>query len=195
MKTALLLVSVLWIAAFNVEAQELKKPVELGPYCSLKEKLASAPLDDTWSVQDGSDRIVVDKSGRTLYLLKDHNVVRKYKVSLGFTPEGVKMREGDGKTPEGVYEIEFKNPNSVYNLSLRVSYPNIDDIIFARKHGFKAGGDIMIHGFPEDAVERVQAILTHGNGDWTQGCIAVTDEEIEEIYAATPKETTIEICP
>lgn len=126
-------------------------------------------------------------------LVFEHQMLLKsYTIALGSNPVGKKEVEGDGKTPEGFYLIEDKNPNSDYHLNLGVSYPNEDDKANAERLGKKPGGDIKIHG------------LKNGWGfvgkfhhffDWTEGCIAVTNAEIEEIFAATHPHTPIEIYP
>lgn len=130
--------------------------------------------------------IVVDKSDRMLYLMHNDEVLKDYKMHLGFTPVGHKQFEGDGKTPEGTYYISQKNPRSQYHLSLRISYPNPQDRAFAKAAGKAPGGDIMIHGGPP------RPVPVH---DWTAGCIAVTDKQIEQIYAMVKPGTPIFIRP
>lgn len=136
------------------------------------------------------DRIVVLKSERKMQLFSGSTVVREYRVALGFQPVGAKEMEGDGKTPEGLYSIDYRNPKSQFHLSLHVSYPNPEQVSRAKKQGISPGGMIMIHG------------LRNGTGflgrfhwlvDWTTGCIAVTNEEIEEIWRVVPDRTPIEI--
>jgi len=135
-----------------------------------------------------ADHIVVNKSKRELLLLHDGRVIRRYAAGLGQSPVGPKEREGDGKTPEGSYTISGRNPASAYHLSLRISYPNAADIERARAAGVDPGGDIMIHGLPNGEGK------THGRmTDWTLGCIAVTNEEIEEIWRLVPDGTPIQI--
>ncbi|MTH76748.1 L,D-transpeptidase family protein [Paracoccus aestuariivivens] len=121
-------------------------------------------------------QVVVKKSERKLYLISGRSVLKGYEIDLGNQPLGHKQYEGDGKTPEGVYFIDRKNPRSRYHLSLGISYPSTEDVARAAMMGLRPGGDIMIHGLgPEGrAINRP---------DWTAGCIAVTDEEIEEIFA------------
>ena len=132
-------------------------------------------------------QIQVFKRKRKMFLFIGDDVVRKYRISLGNRPIGTKRFEGDGKTPEGLYHITHHNPRSAYHLSLGVSYPNDQDRAFAEERGRKPGGDIMIHG---------QGRKYRGRrDDWTAGCIAVTDAEIEEIYAMVPNGTPIFIFP
>lgn len=127
--------------------------------------------------------IVVYKDERKMYLMNDKRVLRKYDFDLGFAPEGDKKIEGDGKTPEGTYYISYLNPASRFHLSLKISYPNADDVAEARALGKSPGGDIFIHG--QGGIGRV--------GDWTWGCISVTNDEIEEIYSMVRVGTPISI--
>lgn len=131
-------------------------------------------------------KIEVHKSSRKMYLLNGKTVLKSYKIKLGGNPIGPKQFEGDGKTPEGAYYITHKNPNSSYHLSLGISYPDTSDVAFARAHGKPTGGDIFVHGGPNKAGQ---------SGDWTAGCIAVTDQQIEEIYAMVRPGTPIFIFP
>ena len=136
--------------------------------------------------------MVVNKSRRELLLLSGGNVLRSYRISLGFDPVGHKVKDGDGRTPEGRYAIDRRNPRSAYHLSLRISYPNEADRLRAGELGVDPGGDIMIHGLPNgvDAAER-----GHPERDWTRGCIAVSDAEMEEIWSLVADGTAVEINP
>jgi murein L,D-transpeptidase YafK len=139
-----------------------------------------------------ADRIVVNKSKRKMILLHDGKVIRRYRIGLGQSPVGPKQRQGDSKTPEGLYTISGRNPASDYHRALRISYPNEADIERARQAGENPGGEIMIHGLPNDEAKAAK----HGRvSDWTIGCIAVTDEEIEEIWRLVPDGTPIQINP
>ena len=133
-----------------------------------------------------ADRIVVRKGRREMLLLRGESVLRQYRVALGRNPVGHKERDGDGRTPEGRYVIDRRNPKSRYHLSLRISYPNADDVARARAAGAEPGGDIMIHGLKDGE---------HREGDWTQGCIAVTDQEMDEIWGLVAEGTPIVIEP
>jgi murein L,D-transpeptidase YafK len=139
-----------------------------------------------------ADHIVIIKSARTMTLMDHDKVLKTYRVALGSSPVGAKQKQGDGKTPEGDYVIDSKNTHSQYYLSLHISYPNAQDRNRARKLGVNPGGDIMIHGLPP-----AYAYLgsKHTQWDWTWGCIAVTDEEIEEIWNLVPVGTRVEIRP
>ena len=139
-----------------------------------------------------ADSLVVEKSRRTLTLYNQGAPVRIYFVALGKNPIGHKKSQGDGRTPEGVYHIAGHNPDSKYHLSLMVSYPNEKDAADARARGVTTGGDIMIHGLPDRFADYGPA---HRQWDWTKGCIAVTNAEIEEIWSAIPDGATIQIKP
>ncbi len=139
-----------------------------------------------------ADRVLVEKSARQLTLLQNGKALKKYRVALGGVPVGAKEYEGDQRTPEGVYSIDFHKPDSDYHLALHISYPEQHDIDRAGAEGLSAGSDIMIHGLPNG---RSWPGRFHRRIDWTAGCIAVTDFEIEEIYRAVPDGTPIEIRP
>jgi murein L,D-transpeptidase YafK len=121
-----------------------------------------------------------------MLLIHEDRVLKTYDVALGFAPEGHKEFEGDGKTPEGAYYITHKNPNSNFHLSLGISYPNAADIAFAEAAGKDPGGDIFIHGGPRQPITQ---------RDWTWGCVAVSDKEIEVIYSMVKPGTPIFILP
>jgi len=139
-----------------------------------------------------ADRIVVEKSARRLTLLRDGKTLKTYPMALGREPVGAKEYEGDQRTPEGVYTIDFHKPDSDYHLALHISYPEAHDNERAAAQGLSAGSDIMIHGLPNG---RGWIGRFHRRNDWTAGCIAVADFEIEEIYRAVPDGTPIELRP
>ena len=139
-----------------------------------------------------ADSLVLDKSERRLTLYQRGRQVLVYDVALGKNPVGAKVKRGDGRTPEGLYYLEGRNPESKYHLSLRVSYPNAADRERASRRGVSPGGDIMIHGLPT-AFSSVGAL--HRQQDWTEGCIAVTNEEIEEIWRNVAPRARILILP
>ena len=138
------------------------------------------------------DRILVEKAARKLSIFRDDKKLKSYRVALGRNPIGAKEQEGDMKTPEGLYWIDWRNPESDYHLSLHVSYPSDADNARAAERDVNAGFDIMIHGI-RNGGGWIGAF--HRLHDWTAGCIALTDEEIEELYRATPDWTPIEIKP
>jgi murein L,D-transpeptidase YafK len=131
-------------------------------------------------------QVQVHKADRKMYLFHQDQVLKSYDVALGFAPDGHKEFEGDGKTPEGAYYISHKNPDSNFHLSLRISYPNEADIAFAEAQGKDPGGEIFIHGGPRGKITR---------RDWTWGCIAVSDREIEVIYSMIKPGTPIYLLP
>jgi murein L,D-transpeptidase YafK len=139
-----------------------------------------------------ADRVVVEKSARRLTLMRNGNALKTYRVALGRAPIGAKEYEGDQRTPEGIYSIDFHKPDSDYHLALHVSYPEQRDIDRASAQGLSAGSDIMIHGLPNG---RSWIGRFHRRSDWTAGCVAVADFEIEEIYRAIPDGTSIEFRP
>ena len=135
------------------------------------------------------DFVRVDKSERTLTLYAGGVAVRTYRgIQLGDAPAGPKRFRGDERTPEGRYTIDYGNPRSAYHLSLHVSYPNASDRAFARARGRSPGGDIFIHGQPNGYGARV-------DGDWTDGCIALADSEMDEVWSLVGDGTPIEIAP
>jgi len=138
------------------------------------------------------DRILVEKSARKLSIFRGDEKLKSYRMALGRNPVGPKEQEGDMKTPEGIYKIDSRNPQSDYHLALHVSYPSDEDSARAAERGVNAGFDIMIHGIANGG-GWIGAF--HRLHDWTAGCVALTDEEIEELYRVTPDGTPIEIRP
>jgi len=138
------------------------------------------------------DRVLVVKSERRLYLLRDNEIVKSYRVQLGRSPVGHKVFEGDGRTPEGLYVLDDRNTGSQFYRSIRISYPNPRDVAEASQYGRRAGGLIMIHGQPNYAATGRNGARTW---DWTEGCIALSNAEMDEIWAATTPGTPIEILP
>lgn len=136
------------------------------------------------------ERIVVEKAARRMVLVQNGTVVREYRVALGFSPEGDKAQQGDGRTPEGIFRIDRRNDRSAYHLSLGLDYPQPADRARAAAGGYDPGGDIMIHGQPNALPDG-----TVLRGDWTAGCIAVSNAEMREIWAATDAGTVVEIRP
>lgn len=136
--------------------------------------------------------IVIDKSARRMTLLRNGGVLAAYDIALGRAPRGHKQQDGDGRTPEGTYAIDFKNARSRFHLALRISYPNAADRDSARRRGVSPGGDIMIHGMPNGLGWLARAHLWR---DWTDGCIAVTNRQIDEIWPLVDVGTTVEIRP
>ncbi len=136
------------------------------------------------------DRIEIDKSDRLLTVFRGGEALRSYNVALGFAPEGDKAQQGDGRTPEGTFRIDRRNPNSRFHLSLGIDYPQPDDIARAASAGVSPGGDIFIHGQPNGLGNWVTLAK-----DWTAGCIAVSNAEMEELWRITPVGTEVVISP
>ncbi len=136
------------------------------------------------------DRILIEKSARRLTVFRDGKPLRSYPIALGFASKGDKARQGDGKTPEGLFTINRRNPQSRYHLSLGIDYPRPEDIARARESGVDPGGDIFIHGQPNG----LGNLVTIAN-DWTAGCIALSNRQIEELWRITPIGTPVEIRP
>jgi murein L,D-transpeptidase YafK len=139
-----------------------------------------------------ADRLLVRKSERKLYLLRRGQVLRSYVVRLGLRPEGKKEFEGDFRTPEGRYSLGKRNSHSDYFLSIQVSYPNPDDIVRAHRQGVEPGGAIMIHGLPNSPRKPLDY---YNRMDWTDGCIAVNNSDMVEIWLMTTPGTPIDIQP
>jgi murein L,D-transpeptidase YafK len=135
-----------------------------------------------------ADRVLVLKAERKLLLLHGERVLKTYRISLGEHPVGRKTMEGDGKTPEGKYVLDWHNAQSDFYRSIHISYPNQADVARAAKLGAPPGGDLFIHGQPKDYQGPDKQ-----SGDWTDGCIAVSNAEMDEIWRAVPDGTPIEI--
>jgi murein L,D-transpeptidase YafK len=143
------------------------------------------------------NEVHVYKSERRLHLLSGSHIVRSYDMRLGFDPIGHKVKEGDGKTPEGRYVIDWRNPNSQFYKSLHISYPNATDIAKAKQLGVSPGGDIMIHGSASTKqLKRLPQLMDYlPKDDWTWGCIAVRNVDMDEIWKLVDNGTPIEIYP
>ena len=153
--------------------------------------VSAAPADGTAFVEK-VDRVLVVKTERMLYLLRDDHIVASYRVALGRSPVGPKVFQGDGRTPEGLYRLERRNVGSRFYRSIQISYPSSRDYAEAWKYGNQPGGLVMIHGQAADAGT---SYYGSRNWDWTEGCIAVSNAEMDEIWAATEEGTPIEILP
>ena len=170
------------IEAFGKKIEAFEKKIE-----ALEKKVFD------YAIHKGSaDRILIEKSARRLMLISQGEVLKSYKIALGGDPIGPKERQGDNKTPEGTYVIDGRNKDSRFHLSLHISYPNERDKNRAKELGVSPGGDIMIHGIKNGFSSVGDA---HTEVDWTKGCVAVTDEEIEEISMLAPNGTIVEIRP
>ncbi len=176
------------------ETVALQKKIEaLEQEVKSKENEIASLQKEIFLYQRGpAEKILIEKKERRLTLISNGKALKTYKIALGGNPNGAKERQGDNKTPEGKYFIDSRNADSRYHLSLHISYPNEKDKKRARELGVSPGGDIMIHGI-KNGFEWVGD--NHTKVDWTKGCIAVTDEEIEEIAKLAPNGTAVEIRP
>jgi len=139
-----------------------------------------------------ADKVVVEKGQRKLHLLKDGDVFRSFDIALGVAPVGDKEKEGDQKTPEGKYSLDARNPDSDYFLSIHISYPDATDRTAARRNGEDPGSAIMIHGQPNAPT---YSAAYYRKEDWTNGCIAVSNSDMIDIWLMTPNDIQIEILP
>lgn len=155
--------------------------------------LGAFVLTHTSQAFEQADAVLVKKSERVLYLLREGRVLKQYKIMLGPRPKGPKLMEGDERTPEGHYTLDRKNPNSRFYKSIRVSYPNAFDIERAQKYNVHPGSAIMIHGMKKNWNDKTKKQALKFN--WTDGCIAVTDNDMDEIWEAVEIGTPIEILP
>lgn len=203
--------SIAFSSVENSYASELANSIEDASlstfrYCNQLKKIDSnAPIySNNLPNSVNVTRILVRKDIRKMYLMNQFNILKSYDIALGKFPVGHKHQEGDQKTPEGIYFIEYKTEITHYHKALKISYPNHEDDMYALKNNIKStGGLIMIHGFSDDPIKH--SILageipyfinySHPIYNWTNGCVAVTDEEIDEIYSVISKGTMIEICP
>jgi len=160
--------------------------------CATTLVFGTALADDDDVLPAPADAVLVVKSERKLYLLKAGRVLRAFDVALGLVPTGHKQREGDFRTPEGRYRLESRNVNSDYFLSIQVSYPDEGDRARARAKGVDPGGQIMIHGLPN---EPKFDLRRYEGSDWTDGCIAVSNSDMVDIWLMTRESTPIEIRP
>ena len=175
---------------FETSRQEVKS--KENEIIALQKKIETLEQENFRLRTESADKVLIEKKERRLTLLSKGEVIKTYKIALGGNPVGPKERQGDNKTPEGSYIIDSRNRDSGYHLSLHISYPNEKDKMRAKELGVSPGGDIMIHGI-KNGLSWVGAF--HAEVDWTKGCIAVTDEEMEEIDKLVPNDTIVEIRP
>ena len=139
-----------------------------------------------------ADKVIVIKSKRIMMLMRDRDILKVYRIALGKQPNGRKIKSGDQKTPEGTYILDSRKSDSKFYRAIHISYPNKSDILTAKKLGCSPGGSIMIHGLPKKLEDIGKA---HRLWDWTDGCIAVTNSEMKEIWEVVPNGIPIEIKP
>lgn len=154
--------------------------------------LLAAPSISLSNEFPAAEKIVVEKENRKLHLIKDDEIIRTFEIALGISPVGGKEAEGDLKTPEGLYTLDTRNPDSDFFLSIHISYPNQRDRHAARDKGVLPGGQIMIHGQPNNPT---YSAAYYKKQDWTNGCIAVSNSDMIDIWLMTPNDVPIEILP
>jgi murein L,D-transpeptidase YafK len=165
---------------------------------SLADEVATADTSAVSAAAAGAssvlmaDKLVVRKSERRLYVMRAGQIMREFRVALGLSPLGHKQREGDYKTPEGSYRLIRRNSRSDFFLSMEISYPNAQDVARAQRQGVRPGGAIMLHGWPNNPRKGAEY---YKSADWTDGCIAVSNSDMVEIWLMTPLETPIDILP
>ncbi len=152
----------------------------------------AAPAIASAAAIEMADRVIVRKSERRLLLMRGERILRSFDVALGLSPTGHKQREGDFRTPEGNYRLAGRNPNSDFFLAIQVNYPGPDDLRRASQEGVKPGGQIMIHGQPNRPSKPLEYYQSR---DWTNGCIAVSNADMVDIWLMTPDNTPIQILP
>lgn len=169
----------------------MKNSILIALAASVAVALAATGLAESASL-DLADRVVVRKSERKLYLMKGEAVLRRFNVALGLVPEGHKQREGDFRTPEGRYSLVERKTDSDFFLAIRISYPNQMDSRRSRARGYDPGGAIMIHGLPNNPTRSPEY---YRRTDWTNGCIAVSNADMVDIWLMTARDTPIDILP
>ena len=165
-------------------------PASAYAYTKVLGRVGSGTAPAMAATEQQADKIVVRKSTREMQLLRGDDVLRTYQIALGGAPEGHKLQEGDQRTPIGDYVIDWRNPRSMAHLSLHISYPNEQDVAAAKEANVSPGGNIMIHGLP-NGWGFLSAV--HHLWDWTDGCVAVTNSEMQEIWSMVPNGTPISI--
>lgn len=166
----------------------------LGGYFYFSQHSSARDIPDLLPAQQLSDHILIEKQARKLTLFKEGDVIAIYNVRLGFSPVGHKIREGDGKTPEGLYQIDRRNDRSAFHLSLGLNYPTAAQKAAASEKGIDPGSDIFIHGQPNGLGDSPDLIggLPY---DWTEGCIALSNKDMREIWQHVARGTIVEIRP
>lgn len=158
-----------------------------------KEQVLKPPqASQRTSASKSIDKILVIKSARRLELISDGKVIRSYRISLGKQPKGPKLQEGDKRTPEGLYWVDWRKRSDKFNLAMHINYPNISDAAKARREGVNPGSMIMIHGTPDSEENPEELFHTL---DWTDGCIAMKNYEMREVWSMVKDGTMVEIRP
>ena len=186
-------VNIGWLVIILIMATQAKADIEINDFYiePIVEDLNSDKKME--SSMAPVDYVVVKKSERKLFLYAGANLVKSYNIALGQQPKGQKQKEGDSRTPEGLYTLDWRNPHSKFYRSIHVSYPNSSQARSAKEAGIDPGGAIMIHGQPSDWSERIK--LTFAHKDWTEGCIALENQDMIEVWDLVKDGTPIEIKP
>ncbi|HOI16371.1 MAG TPA: L,D-transpeptidase family protein [Geobacteraceae bacterium] len=194
MKKVILVLLLIFLAAAGFYHMQSRRARETSPSRPSEwvSEQPPTPSDASVGMHRAADLVYIEKKARRLTLFSNGKPILTYRVALGFAPKGKKTTDGDGKTPEGRYIIDRRNPNSRFHRALHISYPNADDRRQAAARGVSPGGDIMIHGLMNSLGWIGKA---HRVRDWTLGCIALTNEEIEEVWRLTPLGTPVVIVP
>lgn len=183
-----LVLGAVWLAL--TPRQATRPPAPDGVQITTSPRPPLRPETPQTALRGPVDRILIEKAQRRMTVWRAGQQLRSYRIGLGFAPAGDKQQQGDGRTPEGTFRIDRRNDRSAYHLSLGIDYPQPQDRERARAQGVDPGGDIFIHGQPNERPDG--EVLP---GDWTAGCIAISDAEIAELFAATALGTTVEIRP
>lgn len=191
----LLILAILYARFQRYIPTQLNSFITSQPAVVMPKPLSEKEIEDIKTHQP-IQNIHVYKSARVVRLIHQGEIVREYPMRLGFDPIGHKQQEGDGKTPEGRYSIDWRNPNSAFYKSLHISYPNTQDRSAAVRRGVSPGGEIMIHGSTTSTVAKQPGMMQYlPQSDWTLGCISVRNVDIDEIWKLVKNNTQIEIYP
>lgn len=186
----MLVLAAAWLALAPETGWRLPGNRPDAPQVTLPQRPPTRPERPQAALQGPVDHILIEKGARRMSVFRDGDLLKSYRIGLGFAPQGDKQQQGDGRTPEGQFRIDRRNNGSAYHLSLGIDYPRPQDRARAAAAGLNPGGDIFIHGQPNQRPDG--EVLA---GDWTAGCIAISDAEIREVFAATALGTTVEIRP
>lgn len=176
----------------RIALQLTRVRITISAFYLLAALLLNVPATVVATEPQKADEVIIDKSDRKLYLLADQKILRTFDIALGLRPEGDKKHEGDLRTPEGKYLLDTRNPNSDFFLSIHISYPNAEDRSEAAVLGESPGGAIMIHGQPN---EPSRSEMYYKTQDWTNGCIAISNSDMIDLWLMTDDNTPIEIRP
>ena len=185
-----LILGAVWLALSPDTGTRRPGALPDAPQVTVPQRPPTRPDLPQTALQGPVDHILIEKSQRRMSVWRDGQQLKTYRIGLGFAPDGDKAQQGDGRTPEGLFRINRRNDRSAYHLSLGIDYPRPQDHARAQAAGVNPGGDIFIHGQPNQRPDG--EVLA---GDWTAGCIAISDAEIREVFAATALGTSVEIRP